>query len=172
MVHADHLMRRDRSTPSSAMSIQQSVPWSRTIVHDTRREGLRLGLIVGTATWLWVALIDVGAGRPLHTFTALGGIVAFTAVHYLLNVTYAVILLSAIHGAERSPSIIIGVIFGVITLETAFAMYTSILVQSFLGNGAWIGILGGSLIATAIAIAFLARTHPLVDYVRRAEAER
>lgn len=69
------------------MSIQQSAPWPRTIVHDTRRDGLRLGLIVGTATWLWVALIDVGASRPLHGFTALGGIVAFTAVHYLLNVT-------------------------------------------------------------------------------------
>ena len=116
--------------------------------------------------------MSYGRASKASPSTALGGIVAFTAVHYLLNVTYGVVLLSAVHGAERSPSIIIGVIFGVITLETAFAMYTSILAQSSLGNTAWVGILGGSLIATAIAIALLARTHPLVDYVRRAEAER
>ena len=144
--------------------------WPRTAPHNTRNEGMRLGLILGTITWLWVALVDVAAGTPWHTFTMLGGLLVFTAMHYLLNVTYGIVLVSAVHGAERAPSLIIGLLFGVVTLEGAFAMITNVLVQS-VGNVAWVGIAGGSLIATAAAIALLSRTHPLQAYLRRAEDE-
>jgi hypothetical protein len=153
------------------MRIPHVRPWPRTIAHDTRREGIRLGLIVGTITWLWVALVDVVAGRPFHTFTILGGVLAFTAMHYVLNVTYGIVLLSAIHGAERTPSLIIAVLFGVVTLEGAFAMFTNILTQSALGHVAWVGIAGGSLIGTGLALALLSRTHPLAAHLRRAEEE-
>jgi hypothetical protein len=146
--------------------------WPPATVHSTRNEGIRLGLIVGTVTWLWVALVDVMTGRPWHTFSTLGGLFAFTLVHYLLNVTYGMVLLSAVHGAERAPSLIIATIFGVLTLEGAFAMFTNILVENAVGSIAWMGIVGGSLIGTAVAIMLLARTHPLVHYLRRAEDER
>jgi hypothetical protein len=126
---------------------------------------------VGTVTWLWVALVDVAVGRPWYTFTMLGGMLMFTAMHYLLNVTYGMVLLSAVHGAERVPSLIIAVMFGVVTLEGAFAMLANVLAQYSLGNAAWIGIAGGSLIGTALAIALLARTHPLRAHLRRAEEE-
>jgi hypothetical protein len=92
-------------------------------------------------------------------------------MHYLLNVTYGIVLLSAIHGADRAPSLIIAVIFGVVTLEGAFAMFTNILAQASLGNAAWVGIAGGSLIGTGAAIALLSRTHPLIAHLRRAEEE-
>jgi hypothetical protein len=158
-------------TSGGNMRIPDVVPWPRTIVHDTRREGIRLGLIVGTITWLWVAVVDLTAGRPFHTFTVLGGLLAFTATHYLLNVTYGVVLLSAIHAAERAPSLIIAVLFGVVTLEGAFAMFTNILAQTTLGHAAWVGIVGGSLIGTGVALALLTRTHPLGAHLRRAEEE-
>ena len=154
------------------MRIPHAVPWPQTIAHDTRREGIRLGLIVGTLTWLWVAIVDAIAGRPFHTFTVLGGVLVFTATHYVLNVTYGIALLSAIHGAERAPSLIIGLLFCVITLEGAFAMFTNILAQTVLGHVAWVGIAGGSLIGTGAAIRLLSRTHPLGAYLQRAEAER
>jgi hypothetical protein len=128
--------------------------------------------MIATTTWLWVALVDAVAGRPFHTFSALGGVVIFTAMHYLLNITYGVVLLSAVHGAERAPSLIIAVLFGLVTLEGAFAMFTNILVEASLGAGGWIAIFGGSLIATALAIVLLSRTHPLAGYLRRAEEER
>jgi hypothetical protein len=102
----------------------------------------------------------------------LGGLLGFTVMHYLLNVTYGMVLLSAVHGAERAPSLIIAAVFGVLTLEGAFAMFTNILVQQSLGNAAWVGIAGGSIIGTAVAIRLLSRTHPLLDYLRRAEDER
>ena len=144
--------------------------WPRTSNHNTRSEGIRLGLIIGTITWGWVAVVDAMAGRPWHTFNVLGGLLVFTAMHYLLNVTYGMVLVSAVHGAERAPSLIIGLMFGVVTLEGAFALFTNVLVQS-VGNVAWIGIVGGSLIGTAAAIGLLSQTHPLANYLRRAEDE-
>jgi hypothetical protein len=154
------------------MSISHSVLPSRATIHDTGREGIRLGLIVASATWLWIAAVDVVAtGRPFHTFTALGGVVVVTIVHYLLNVTYGVVLLSFVHGAERTPSLIIGALFGTLIFEVAFAMLTIILAQYALGSTAWLALFGGSLIGTAIAVALVARTHPLVAYLRCAEEE-
>jgi hypothetical protein len=146
-------------------------PWPRTTLHDTEREGLRLGIIVATTTWLWVLLVDVVMRQPLHTFDALGGVAVFTAMHYLLNIVYGMVLLSAVHGSERTPSLILAVVFGVLIFEVAMAMLTIILAQFWLGDVAWPGVFGGSVIATALAVFLLARTHPLGAYLHRAEAE-
>ena len=154
------------------MSIPHGARWSRTAVHDTVPEGIRLGLILGTATWLWVAMVDtVATGQPLRSFTALGGVLVFTVLHYILNLTYGVVLLSVVHGAERTPSLIFGALFGVLLFEVAFAMLTIVLAQYALGRTAWVAVFGGSVIGTAIAYTVLARTHPLLVYLRRAEQE-
>jgi hypothetical protein len=84
---------------------------------------------------------------------------------------WAALLLSAIHGAERTPSLIIGLMFGLITFEGAIAMLTNLLVEAWLGPTAWIGIFGGNLIGLATAFVLLSRTHPLAAYVKRAEDE-
>ena len=83
-----------------------------------------------------------------------------------------IILLSAVHGADRAPSLIIALIFGLVTFEGAFAMFTNILVEYSLGALGWIAIFGGSLLATALAFALLSRTHPLATRLRQAEEER
>jgi hypothetical protein len=153
------------------MNASHWVPWPRTTVHDTRREGARLGIIVATTTWLWVALVDAAMRQPLHTFAALGGVVVFTAVHYLLNIVYGMILLSAVHGADGTPSLILAVVFGVLIFEVAMAMLTIVIAQYWVGSAAWVGVFGGSLIATALALFLLARTHPLGTYLHRAEHE-
>ena len=153
------------------MRVSKAVPWPRTVVHDTRREGVRLGIIVATATWLWVVLVDALMRQPFHTFDALGGAAVFTAAHYLLNIVYGIVLLSAVHGAERAPSLILAVVFGVLLFEVAMAMLTVILSTRGVGSTAWVGVFGGSLIATALAGLFLARSHPLAEYLHRAEAE-
>lgn len=139
--------------------------------HDTRREGARLGLIVATAIWLWIAVVDAISGRPFHTAHALGGVVAFTAVHYALCLTYGVVLVAAVHGAAREPSLVFALIFGGILFQVAFAMLTTLLAAIALGSAAWLPIFGGSLIGAAIAFALLARSHPVALYLRRAEAE-
>jgi hypothetical protein len=153
------------------MNASMWVPWPRTTLHDTRREGVRLGIIVATTTWLWVLLVDAAMRQPFHTFDALGGVAVFTVMHYLLNIVYGMILLSAVHGSERTPSLILAVVFGVLIFETAMAMLTIVLAQYWVGNAAWVGVFGGSLIATALALLLLARTHPLGAYLHRAEEE-
>lgn len=154
------------------MTLSDILSCPTTGAHNSRREGVRLGLINATTIWLWIAAIDAATGRPFHTFTALGGIVAFTAVHFILNITYGIVVLSVVHSAERAPSVILALLFGMIIFEGAFAMLTNLIATVTLGNVAWVAILGGNLIGTAIAFALLAGTHPLAVYLRRAEEER
>lgn len=139
--------------------------------HDSLREGTTLGIVVATGIWLWLAAVDAIAGQPFHTFSALGGISAFTVVHYLLNIAYGVVVVSAVHGAAREPSLAIAVVFGVVTLEIAFAMLTVLLSNLGLGARAWVGIFGGSLIGTGLTLFVLSRRHPLAAQVRAADSQ-
>jgi hypothetical protein len=138
---------------------------------DSLREGAMLGLIVATATWMWVVAIDAVAGDPFRAFTMLGGVAIFTAMHLLLNVVYGVAIVSVIHRADRAPSVIIGLIFCFIIIEIAFAMVTIFLSNLGMGELAWLRIFGGSLVGGLIAFGVLQRRHPLALYLHRAEAE-
>ena len=139
--------------------------------HNSLREGVRLGLIVATSIWVWLAVVDAAVGEPFRTFTVLGGIALFTVMHYLLNVAYGVLIVSGIHGAVREPSLVMTVAFGFPIVEFVFALVTVLLSNMGLGELAWVRIFGGSLIGTAIAIVILARRHPLAAELRQAEEE-
>ena len=137
-----------------------------------RAEALRLGLIMATATWVWVALVDAIFGNPFHTFEALGGILVFTIVHYALNILLGTVLVAAVRGSDEAPSLSIALTFGLVMFQVAFAMITPLLAEFGLGNKAWVAVFGGSLVGTAIALAVLSRNHPLGEHLHRAEAER
>lgn len=139
--------------------------------HDSLREGARLGLVVATSIWLWIAVVDAVVGEPFRTFTVLGGVALFTAMHYLLNLAYGVLIVAGIHGAAREPSLVIAVAFGFPIVEFVFALVTVLLSHLGLGELAWVRIFGGSLIGTAIAIVILARRHPLGPELRQAEED-
>ena len=139
--------------------------------HDSLREGTALGIVVATGIWIWLAAVDAIAGTPFHTFSVLGGVTAFTIVHYLLNIVYGVVVVSAVHGAAREPSLAIAVVFGIVTLEIAFAMFTVLLSNLGLGARAWVGMFGGSLIGTGLCLFFLSRRHPLAAQVRDADTQ-
>jgi len=139
--------------------------------HDSLREGARIGLVVATSIWVWLAVVDAVAGEPFRTFTVLGGIALFTTMHYLLNLAYGVVIVSGIHGAAREPSLVMAVAFGFPIVEFVFALATVLLSHLGLGELAWVRIFGGSLIGTAIAIVILSRGHPLAAELRNAEEE-
>jgi hypothetical protein len=139
--------------------------------HHPLREGTALGVVVATGIWLWLAVVDAVAGQPFHTFTVFGGVVPFTVLHYLLNVAYGVGIVSAIHGAEREPSLVIAVAFGFMIIEFAFAMLTVVLSHLGLGELAWVRIFGGSVVGAVIAWLMLSRHHRLVEEIRAAEEE-
>lgn len=140
--------------------------------HDSVREGTTLGIIVASAIWVWLAAVDAVAGQSFHTFSQLGGISAFTVVHYLLNIAYGVTVVAAIHGAVREPSLAIALVFGILTLEIGFAMFAVLLSNLGLGMRAWVGVFGGSLIGTALALFVISRRHPLAARVREADSRR
>src|SRR5687768_12764660 len=135
--------------------------------HNTRREGIALGLAVATTIWVWLALVDALAGEPFYTFATLGGVAAFTVVHYALNVLYAMVVVSAVHGAVRQPSLIIALTFGFVMIQFVFAMISAFLAQVGLGQLAWVRIFGGSLISGAVLFVLINRTHPLAAHLRR-----
>ena len=137
--------------------------------HGTRHEGIALGLTVATTTWVWVAIVDAIAGDPFRTFTVLGGIVAFTITHYVLNVVYGVVLVTAIHGTRREPTLMMAVVFGFIMVEFAFAFVATVFSHLGLGALAWVRLFVGSLVGAVVAVAMLARRLPLTDCVRRAK---
>ena len=146
----------------------------RTIVslagdHDTLREGTTLGIIVATAIWVWLVVVDAAAGQPFQTFAALGGITVFTVVHYLLNIVYGVVIVSAVHGTAREPSLALALVFGLVALEIALAMMTVLLSHLGLGELAWVRIFGGSLVGVAVALLVLSRRHPLASQLRHAD---
>ena len=139
--------------------------------HNSLREGARLGLVVATSIWVWLAAVDAVAGQPFRTFTVLGGIALFTTMHYVLNLAYGVIIVSAIHGAQREPSLVMAVAFGFPIVEFWFALVTVLVSHLGLGELAWVRIFSGSLLGMAITIVILARRHPLVAELRQAEEE-
>jgi hypothetical protein len=138
----------------------------------TWREGAKLGLIMGTAIWVWLAIVDAAFGRPFHSFEVLGGVVIFTIAHYTLNVIYGIVIMSAIHGARRVPSLIIALIFGFLMIEIWFGMLAVMLGQSGIGSLAWLLILGGSLVGLAVALVMLSRRYDLAAMLHAAEKER
>lgn len=135
-------------------------------------QGLTVGMAMATGIWLWIALVDLLVGEPFQTFAVLGGVAAFTAVHFVLNVAYGVTLVSLVRSAKESPSLIIGLIFTFIIFEVAFGMATVLLSNTTVGHGAWIRLLGGNVVGIAIAAAMLYRSYPLADLLHRAEQER
>lgn len=136
------------------------------------REGAWLGVLVASCIWIWIALIDVLVGQPFQTFELLGGVAVGTMAHYALNILYGIVLVSAVRGSERAPSLMIALVFGLVMMEVAFAMLTIMLGQAGLGSLAWIRIFGGSLLGLAIALALLSRRYPLATRLHEAEEER
>ena len=139
--------------------------------HDSLREGTTLGIIVATGIWVWLAVVDAVAGQPFHTFAALGGITVFTVVHYLLNIVYGVVIVSAVHGAAREPSLALALVFGLVMFEIALAMLTVLLSHLGLGDLAWLRIFGGSLVGVTIALFVLSRRHPIAAQLRYADRD-
>jgi hypothetical protein len=66
----------------------------------------------------------------------------------------------------------IALVFFFVMTEIAFAMITVLLSNLGLGELAWIGVFGGSLVGAAIAIIMLLRRHPLAALLHAAEDER
>lgn len=131
--------------------------------HSAVREGIKLGLVVATIIWMWIAVVDAVTGEPFRTFTVLGGIAQFTVLHYLLNVAYGMGVVAIVHRTTREPSLAAVLWFALVVVEFAFVMATILLSHVGLGSFAWVRIFGASLVGLALAIFILSRRHRLVS---------
>jgi hypothetical protein len=146
--------------------------WPRPSGLSARREGVVLGLLVAAAIWWWLAVVDLVAGYPMYTFQAFGGVVPFTVAHVTLCVIYGIVVASMAQAAERTPSVVMALIFGAILFQTACAMVTAMLSQVVPVDLAWVRLFGGSLVGSGVTFAWLHRTHRLGDVLHEAERER
>jgi hypothetical protein len=44
------------------------------VKHDAVRAGVKLGLVVATGIWIWIAVVDALTGEPFRTFTVVGAL--------------------------------------------------------------------------------------------------
>jgi hypothetical protein len=139
--------------------------------HRSVREGARLGLVLATSIWIWLAIVDALVGQPFHTFTVLGGVVTFTTLHYVLNIAYGIAAVALIHASAHEPRLLVAVMLGFFVIEFGFVMLTALLSHAGLGQLAWVRVLGGNLIGAAVGWSILLRTHPVRELLRDAEAE-
>jgi hypothetical protein len=140
--------------------------------HDTIREGIRLGLIIGVATWLWVAGFDFVVGEPFHTLQFFGGFVGFTLMHFTLCLAYGLAIIGAVHGSAKEPTVIFALIFCTILFQTAFAGLAAILDNAGLGRFAWGRVFAGNIMAAGLTYAVIARDHPMRALFHAAEARQ
>ena len=140
--------------------------------HNTLREGVGLGLIVGAATWLWVAAFDVLSGQPFETLQLLSGVVSFTIIHFVLCLGYGLTIMSAIHSCMKEPTVMFAIIFCTILFQGAFVMLTAILANVGVGDLAWGKFLVGNLMAAVLTYVLVNRNHSLRDLYHIAEAHQ
>jgi hypothetical protein len=139
--------------------------------HSSIREGVILGVVVGTAIWVWIALLDAVVREPFHTFSVLGGVVRFTVLHYAFCIVYGIVAVTIVHAAERQSSLIVGAALVFLLLEFGFVIASAILAQTGLGGMAWARILGGNVVGVVVAIVMLWGRHPLARELRDATAD-
>jgi hypothetical protein len=140
--------------------------------HNTVCEGIRLGLIIGAATWLWLAAFDFVVGEPFQTLHFLGGSVGFTLIHFALCLAYGLAVISAVHGSMKEPTLVLALIFCTILFQAAFVVVTAILANAGVGQLAWGKFLFGNMMAAVLTYALIARDHPMRELYRAAEARQ
>jgi hypothetical protein len=137
--------------------------------HSTAREGTRLGLIVGAATWLWLAGIDIVRGEPFETIEFLGGFTRFTLIHFTLCLAYGFTIISAIHASMKEPTVMFAIIFCAILFQAGFVIITAMISNIGIGDLAWGQFFAGNIMAAGLTYYLVSRKHSLRDMFEAAE---
>jgi hypothetical protein len=144
--------------------------------HSTLREGLFIGLIGGLVVAIWYLAVDLGRGNLLYTPSVLGqvfggdtmpvaqvqsqAVVQYSLLHFAVFLLLGVVLVALAHMATRTPSLRMGVWFGLVVSFLFFLgfLYTlySVTDQRF----PWWPALGGSVLGIGTMGLLLWRRHP------------
>jgi putative oxidoreductase len=147
--------------------------------HPIVRTGVIAGVIGATAIAMWFFIVDLVAGQPFFTpsalgravFSALGAgrdtespmvhVAIYTVFHYAAFIVVGIVAAAMARLAGDVPSLLLG--FGIlfVAFEVGFYAFVAVLSQvTPLGGLAWWGVMLGHLIAAATMGLYLLRKHP------------
>ncbi|HEY0780154.1 MAG TPA: hypothetical protein VGD56_19465 [Gemmatirosa sp.] len=89
-------------------------------------------------------------------------VVVFTAASGALWVAAGVLVMRAVRGARRTPSLLLLAITFSIYLQFAVIVIAAILAAEDLGRRVWLNVLAGNVIGSAALWWYVVRTHPEV----------
>jgi hypothetical protein len=145
--------------------------------HSPVREGLVAGAIGATGVAVWFLVLDMVAGQPLFTPSALGAVLAgdfssvssevhlpwvigYTVFHFVAFLAAGLILSFVAHRAEQEPSILAVFLLLFVVFELGFYGLTAILAETRLpGALAWYRVAGGNLVAAVLMGSYLWKGH-------------
>jgi hypothetical protein len=146
--------------------------------HGTVREGIITGALGATGVAVWFLIVDTIAGQPLFTPRVLGeavksivapeaamsafAIVAlYTAFHYAVFFLAGIAIVAVVHGSQRQPAMLSGVMILFIAFEVAFYAYVAMLqLATPLQEIAWYQIGAANFVAAALMGRYLWAMHP------------
>jgi hypothetical protein len=158
------------------------------VEHRTLREGIIAGLIGATTVAVWFFVVDLIAGRPLFTPSALGEalmnvlgpnrgegaleyVMLYTVFHYAVFIILGTIAVAIIHASDREPSLMAGFVILFVVFQLGFFFFVMLLERSLLGNIAWYQIGAANVLAALLMGRYLVRMHPEI-VVRMGEGLR
>lgn len=142
-------------------------------------EGIGVGVVGAAVVALWFLLVDLLFGAPLDTPGALGSAIflgarspeaveisaltvgLYTLFHGVVFLLIGIVAAALIRAADRTPSLLAGLILGGAILEVLFVGAVAIVAEFLLGYLAWWAVLGGNLLAALAMGTLLLRWHPL-----------
>ena len=149
------------------------------------QEGIIAGLLGATAVALWFLVVDMFAGRPLHTPEILGRallgvfgreragvtdagddsallvVAVYTVFHYAAFILVGILAAAVVRAGEREPSLLAGALILFVAFEIGFYGITALLSETdALGNLAWYQIGLANLVAALVMGVYLWRSNP------------
>ncbi len=140
------------------------------------REGIAAGLIGGTVVAVWFALLDAIQGNflatPIMLGTSLGSLflggdtpgsagafLGYTLFHYTAFIVAGIGFAWVVNGAEKVPSVIIGLLGLLAVFEVWWVGGTYLLTKGF-GQLTWLQVFIANIIGAGTMAAYMWRQHP------------
>lgn len=142
------------------------------------REGIAAGLIGATAVAVWFAILDLIQGKflatPVMLGTSLGSLflngdtpgqaaafLGYTLFHYGAFVLAGLGFSWVVNGAEKVPSVVIGLLGLLAVFEVWWVGGTYLLSRGF-GDLTWLQVFIANIIGAGVMTFYLWRQHPLL----------
>jgi hypothetical protein len=145
-------------------------------VNRVSREGIAAGLLGATSVAIWFALLDMFRGKifatPIMMGTSLGTLflsgdapgpaaafLGYTVFHFTMFVIVGIGFAWVVNGAEKVPSVAIGLLGLLVVFEVWWVGGTYLLSEGF-GNLSWLQVFIANLIGAGVMSLYLWRQHP------------